>query len=228
MKSVCIIPARGGSKRIPRKNIRPFLGKPIMAYSIEAAQQSGLFDDVMVSTDDPEVADVARQYGASVPFFRSAETASDHATTAEVLTEVLLQYQQRGQLLEVACCLYSTAPFITPARLQAAVATLETGKFDVVYPVARFRHPVQRAVKLTDDRISWFQPDYRFDNSDELPPVFHDAGQFYVFTVPHFLQTGKLLTTNTSTIELPEFETQDIDNFDDWQLAELKYTLLKK
>jgi N-acylneuraminate cytidylyltransferase len=228
MKSVCIIPARGGSKRIPRKNIRSFLGKPIMAYSIEAAQQSGLFDEVMVSTDDPEVAEVSMSYGASVPFFRSAETASDHATTAEVLTEVLLQYEQRGQLLEMACCLYSTAPFITPGRLQEAAAKLETGKFDVVYPVSRFRHSVQQAVKLTDSRISWFEPEYRLTNPNELPPVFHDAGQFYVFAVPHFLQTGKLLTTNTSTIEIPEFETQDIDDFNDWQLAELKYTLLKK
>ncbi|MEZ0538143.1 pseudaminic acid cytidylyltransferase [Fibrella arboris] len=226
MKTLCIIPARGGSKRIPRKNIRPFLGSPIIAYSIRAAQESGLFDDVMVSTDDAEIAQLAQLYGAAVPFARSADTANDFATTAAVLTEVLNTYAQRGQHFDRACCLYATAPFVTAAKLREAFAKLESGAFDTVFPVVRFSFPVQRAVIFQNDRLAWLEPDHALTRSQDLPPAFHDAGQFYCVNVPSFLETGQLLTSNTSGIEISELEAQDIDNLVDWQLAELKVRLL--
>ncbi|WP_375443999.1 pseudaminic acid cytidylyltransferase [uncultured Fibrella sp.] len=226
MKTLCIIPARGGSKRIPRKNIRPFLGSPIIAYSIRAAQESGLFDEVMVSTDDAEIARMAQLYGASVPFARSAETADDHATTAAVLTEVLNTYARHGHQFDRACCLYATAPFVTADTLREAFGKLETGGFDTVFPVVRFSFPVQRAVIFQNDRLAWLDPEYALTRSQDLSPAFHDAGQFYFFNVPSFLKTGQLLTSNTSGIEISELEAQDIDSLTDWQLAELKIRLL--
>ncbi|XWW47231.1 pseudaminic acid cytidylyltransferase [Fibrella sp. USSR17] len=228
MKTLCIIPARGGSKRIPRKNIRPFLGLPIIAYSIRAAQESGLFDEVMVSTDDAEIAEIARQYGASVPFARSADTANDHATTAAVLAEVLAGYAQQGTHFDRACCLYATAPFATADTLREAFAKLETGGFDTVFPVVRFSFPIQRAVVFQDDRLVWREPDHALTRSQDLAPAFHDAGQFYCFVVSRFLDSGRLLTDNTGAIELTELEAQDIDSPADWQLAELKVDLLRQ
>ena len=224
--NLCIIPARGGSKRIPRKNVRAFLGTPIIAFSIKAAQDSGLFDEVMVSTDDTEIAQMAQFYGASVPFARSVETANDHATTAAVLTEVLRTYAASGRTFGRACCLYATAPLVTPDRLREAFGKLETGGFDTVFPVVRYGFPVQRAVTFQNDRLTWLQPEHALTRSQDLPPVFHDAGQFYLFNVPHFLETGQLLTDNTSGIDVPELEAQDIDTLTDWDLAELKYRLL--
>jgi N-acylneuraminate cytidylyltransferase len=171
MSNVAIITARGGSKRIPRKNIRPFLGKPIMAYVIDAALQSGLFDEVMVSTDDTEIASVARHYGAVVPFLRAAETADDFATTADVLREVLGQYAGQQRVFDYACCLYPTAPFVTTGLLQQAFSTLTEKRFDTVYPVQRFGFPIQRAVSLRDEKVHWFQPEYALTRSQDLEPT---------------------------------------------------------
>ncbi len=226
MKTLCIIPARGGSKRIPQKNSQLFLGVPIIAYSIRAAQEAGLFDEVMVSTDDAQISQLALQYGAVVPFVRSDETANDVATTAAVLTEVLNAYAQRGQHFDRACCLYATAPFVTATKLRAAFETLETGGFDTVFPVVRFSFPVQRAVVFQNGRLAWLDPQHALTRSQDLPPTFHDAGQFYFFNVPRFLETGQLLTRNTSGIEISELEAQDIDTLTDWHLAELKVRLL--
>lgn len=223
MKTLCIIPARGGSKRIPRKNIRPFLGVPIIAYSIRAAQESGLFDEVMVSTDDAEIAQMAQLYGASVPFARSSETSTDQATTAAVVIEVLNAY---AQPFDRVCCLYATAPFVTADKLREAFGKLETGSFDTVFPVVRFSFPVQRAVIFQNDKLAWLEPDHALTRSQDLPPAFHDAGQFYFVNVPRFLETRQLLTSNTSGIELSELEAQDIDTLTDWQMAELKIRLL--
>jgi pseudaminic acid cytidylyltransferase len=225
MPNLCIIPARGGSKRIPRKNIRAFLGTPIIAFSIKAAQDSGLFDEVMVSTDDAEIAQMAQFYGASVPFARSSQTANDHATTAAVLTEVLTAYDTTGHTFDRACCLYATAPLVTPDRLREALDKLESGGFDTVFPVVRYSFPVQRAVTFQNDRLAWLQPEHALTRSQDLPPVFHDAGQFYWFNVPRFLQSGQLLTDKSSGVEVPELEAQDIDSLTDWELAELKYRL---
>jgi len=226
MSNVAIITARGGSKRIPRKNIRPFLGKPILAYGIDAALRSGLFDEVMVSTDDDEIADIARQYGASVPFLRNFETADDYATTAQVLDEVLAQYARQGQVFDYACCLYPTAPFVTANLLQKAFATLTEKQFDTVYPVQPFGFPIQRAVFLRDANVQWCQPEYALTRSQDLEPAYHDAGQFYFFTVASFQQNQRLITDNSGGLVISEMQAQDIDSETDWQLAELKFKLL--
>ncbi len=226
MSNVAIITARGGSKRIPRKNIRPFLGKPILAYVIDAARKSGLFNEVMVSTDDDEIAAIARQFGASVPFFRKAETADDHATTAQVLHEVLAQYKQQGLVFDNACCLYPTAPFITPELLQNAFATLTDKQFDTVYPVQPFSFPIQRAVLLRDSKVQWLQPENALTRSQDLEPAYHDAGQFYFFQVEAFQRSQRLISDNSGGIIISELEAHDIDTEIDWQLAEMKYRML--
>ena len=226
MSTVAIITARGGSKRIPRKNIRPFLGKPIIAYVIDAARQSGLFSEVMVSTDDAEIADIALQYGATVPFLRQAETADDFATTTDVLLEVLAQYDQQGQVFNYACCLYPTAPFVTPDLLRQAFATLTEHKFDTVYPVQRFGFPVQRAVRLTDGRVDWLQPEHALTRSQDLEPAYHDAGQFYFFNVASFRNSRRLITANSGGVVISELAAHDIDTEDDWRVAELKFKLM--
>ncbi len=226
MSTVAIITARGGSKRIPRKNIRPFLDKPILAYVIDAARQSNLFDEVMVSTDDEEIAAIARQYGATVPFLRQHETASDYATTADALNEVLNQYAERETVFEYACCLYPTAPFITPALLQRAFSILTDRQFDTVYPVQRFDFPIQRAVLLDQEKVRWFQPEHALTRSQDLEPAYHDAGQFYFFNTQAFIQSRQLITTNSGGVVVSEMEAHDIDTEDDWRIAEFKYRLL--
>ena len=225
MSTIAIIPARGGSKRIPRKNIRPFLGKPIMAYSIQTALQSGLFDEVMVSTDNAEMADVAQQYGASVPFLRSAETADDSATTADVLLEVLARYEQQGQVFNYACCLYPTAPFVTPELLLQASSILTANEFDTVYPVQPFGFPIQRAVRLVDRRVQWRHPEHALTRSQDLEPTYHDAGQFYFFTVGAFQRSRRLITDDSGGVIISEMAAHDIDTEEDWRVAEFKYQL---
>lgn len=225
MSSIAIIPARGGSKRIPRKNIRPFLGKPIMAYGIDAALQSGLFSDVMVSTDDTEIADVARQHGATVPFLRRAETADDFATTADMLAEVLGQYAQQGQVFDYACCLYPTAPFVTPDLLRLSFSTLTDHRFDTVYPVQRFSFSIQRAVRLVDGRLNWLQPEHALTRSQDLEPAYHDAGQFYFFDVAAFQRSHQLITDNSGGVVIAEMAAHDIDTEEDWRVAEFKFRM---
>ncbi len=226
MSNVAIITARGGSKRIPRKNIRPFLGKPIITYVIDAALQSGLFDEVMVSTDDTEIADVARRAGAVVPFMRQAKTADDYATTTDVLHEVLSRYAGQKKVFDYACCLYPTAPFIAPDLLQQAFSTLIDKQFDTVYPIQRFNFPIQRAVLLHDQKVQWFQPEHALTRSQDLEPAYHDAGQFYFFNVQTFQAGHRLITDNSGGVVISEMAAQDIDNEEDWQIAEFKYTLL--
>ncbi|GAB4027229.1 pseudaminic acid cytidylyltransferase [Spirosoma koreense] len=225
MNNLAIIPARGGSKRIPRKNIRPFLGKPIMAYVIEAAHQSGLFTEVMVSTDDDEIAEIARHYGASVPFMRSAASSTDLATTADVLTEVLKQYQQQGQVFTYACCLYPTAPFVTSRLLNEAFSVMTDKQLDTVYPIQRFGFPIQRAVFLRNSTVQWVQPEHALTRSQDLEPTYHDAGQFYFVHIASFAKTQRLITNNSGGIVISELAAQDIDSEDDWQIAELKFSL---
>ncbi len=226
MSAVAIITARGGSKRIPRKNIRPFLGRPIIAYSIEAALRSGLFVDVMVSTDDDEIAAIAREHGAEVPFPRSAQMSDAHATTAEVLREVLGQYRERGRTFDYACCIYPTAPFVTAGKLRQAFADLVASGAGVVLPVARFSFPIWRAFRMDEGRLSYVWPENAPKRSQDLPPAFQDAGQYYFLRTAPFLETGRLIGENAVGIETDELEVQDIDNEQDWQLAELKYRLM--
>lgn len=223
MKAICIIPARGGSKRIPRKNIKDFLGKPIIAYSIEAAIRSGLFEEVMVSTDDDEIATIAKQYGANVPFLRSANTANDYATTKEVLVEVLNQYQKIGQKFDVLCCLYATAPFVTPENLQECYFHIGD-KYDAAFTMVRYSYPIQRALRLENGFVKMREPEYKSSRSQDLEPIFHDAGQFY-FARVNDIDNFELWTDCTYGFELSELFVQDLDTETDWQLAELKYQL---
>lgn len=223
MATVAIIPARGGSKRIPRKNIRPFLGKPIIAYSIETALQSRLFDEVMVSTEDDEIAGLALQYGAKVPFRRSDKTSDDYATTIDVLLEVLTAYQSQGQVFEFGCCIYPTAPFITIDLLGRAWQMMTGHAYDTVFPVLRFSHPIQRALKLEGIRTSMFWPEHYASRSQDLEPAYHDAGQFYWFNVQILKEKRRLYTDNTGGIVLSELEAHDIDTLEDWASAEFKF-----
>ena len=223
MKNLCIIPARGGSKRIPRKNVKPFLGKPMLAYSIEAALKSGLFEEVMVSTDDEEIAEVARQYGAKVPFMRSAETASDFATTADVLKEVINKYQEQGKEFGNFCCFYATAPLVQSKDVVVAFERLQQSDFTCVYPVVQFGYPIWRCLDLAEDgTMTRHWPEYENSRSQDLPKEYHDTGTFYWY------KTNEWLAGNIKVggIEVPETTIQDIDTETDWKLAEMKYKLL--
>lgn len=223
MSCIAIITARGGSKRIPRKNIKGFLGKPIIAYSIEAALQSKLFDTVMVSTDDAEIAEVAKKYGAEVPFYRSAENSNDFAGTAVVIEEVLLELKKLGKEYTHACCLYPTAPFINTQTLTQAYTLLKENKYKSVYPVCAFSYPIQRALQFNENKIEMMYPENLQKRSQDLPKAYHDAGQFYWLETESFLKEKQILTQNTGAIILDELQVQDIDNETDWKLAELKY-----
>ncbi len=226
MKTLAMITARGGSKRIPRKNIKDFNGKPIMAYSIEEALNSGVYDEVMVSTDDQEIAEIAKKYGAKVPFLRSEKTANDFATTVDVIEEVIEEYHKLGQDFDIFTCIYPTAPFITSERLKAAVEQLKASDADCLIPVVRFSYPPQRAMEIREGKLVFRQPENLAKRSQDLEPHFHDAGQFYVCKVESFKKNHGIMVGDILPMELSELEVQDIDNEVDWKLAELKYNLL--
>jgi len=228
MRSVAIIPARGGSKRIPRKNIRLFNGLPMIAYAIQKALDSGLFDSVLVSTDDEETAAIAKAHGAEVPFLRSAENSSDTATTAEVLTEVLDRLKKSGNAYENACCIYPTAPLLPETALKEGFELLETQQFDTVISACRFSYPVQRSLKAEGDLLRFAWPENRSARSQDLEIHYHDAGQFYWFKTAAFEEKKQLFTDRTGFIELPERYVQDIDNEEDWLLAEIKYAFIQQ
>jgi pseudaminic acid cytidylyltransferase len=227
MSNVAIIPARGGSKRIPRKNIKDFLGKPIIAYSIEAALKSDLFDEVMVSTDDKEIAEIAVKYGAKVPFLRSEKNADDHATTVDVLIEVIEKYIAQGTTFENIACLYPSAPFTTSNKLKEAYTILISKKKDAVFPVMPFSFPIQRSLKLKDGKLEYFYPEFENSRSQDLEKAYHDAGQFYFINTSSLLINKSILSKNTGAILITELEAQDIDNETDWKLAEIKYEYLQ-
>ena len=226
--NIAIITARGGSKRIPHKNIKEFCGKPIIEYSIEAAKQAGIFDTVMVSTDDNKIAEIAKNAGAEVPFMRSEETSNDYATTADVLMEVLEKYKERGIRYENACCIYPTAPFVTGNKLRQAMEMLVKEKKDSVMPVVPFSFPPLRGMVINDGKLEYKWQEYAMKRSQDLEEIYHDCGQFYVFRVETFEKEKKLVTDNTAGMIISELEVQDIDNETDWQLAEMKYRLLKE
>ena len=222
MSCLCIITARGGSKRIPRKNIKEFLGKPIIAYSISAATEAGIFDEIMVSTDDSEIAEVSRKFGAKVPFMRSEFASSDYASTRDVLVEVLNEYEKRGKKFGYFSCIYPTAPFVTPEKLRNAFGLLKSSKADELTPVIQFSYPPQRAFVIRDGGLVYQYPEYEFSRSQDLEPVYHDCGQFYFYRTDIYrgLEKG---TGRKIPMIMPEEETQDIDNISDWLLAEIKY-----
>lgn len=226
MSNLAIIPARSGSKRIPHKNIKPFLGKPIIAYSIEAAIQSGLFAEIMVSTDDNNIAEVAKTFGATVPFFRSPQTANDFAHLGDVVEEVLSMYKKTGKWFDNVCCLLATVPFILPDRLIETYQLMINKHYDSVFPIVRFSYPIQRALRLKEDKVSMFYPENFAKRSQDLEPAYHDSGQFYWIKTDVFMKEKRFFTQNTGVIIIPETQAQDIDNEEDWKLAEIKYKLL--
>lgn len=224
-KKLAIITARGGSKRIPRKNIREFCNKPILCYSIEAARDAAVFDEIMVSTEDEEIAAVARKAGAAVPFFRSAETAGDYASTDDVIMEVLRCYQAAGTDFDSFCCIYPTAPFLNGERLRHAMELLEEA--DSVMPVVPFSYPPQRGLLISQAGYIERQfPQYAAARSQDLPKVYHDCGQFYACRTEAFLKEGTTDVPRLLPLVLTEMEVQDIDTLEDWKLAELKYQML--
>lgn len=223
--NLAMITARGGSKRIPRKNIKEFCGKPILAYSIEAARSSGAFDEVMVSTDDPEIAGIAVKYGASVPFFRSEATANDYASTDDVIMEVLKTYEDRGEHFDNFCCIYPTAPFVTGERLKQAMELLADS--DSVMPVVPFSYPPQRGLLISEEGFLKRQfPEYALARSQDLQKIYHDCGQFYACRTDVFLKEGTTDVKGQVPLVLTEMEVQDIDTLEDWEIAEIKYRRL--
>lgn len=226
-KSIAIITARGGSKRIPKKNIRDFCGKPILCYSIEAALNSKVFDEVMVSTDSEEIAEIARKEGAVVPFFRSNKTANDYATTTDVLLEVIEEYKKRGMEFEYGCCIYPTAPFVTPEKLKNAMSLLTEQNGDSVMPVVQYSFPPQRGVEVEDGFIKIKFPKQYQMRSQDLSPIYHDVGQFYCFKIDKFIISKKVVGEKCLPIIVSDLEVQDIDNEEDWKIAEMKYKLMQ-
>lgn len=225
---IAVITARGGSKRIPQKNIRNFCGRPILSYSIDAALESKMFDEVMVSTDSEKIAEIARQYGANVPFLRSEENSNDFATTAQVLLEVLASYERMNRNFETVCCLYPTAPFVTAAKIQEAFALMEHTNANAVVPVVRFSFPPQRAFVIENDGLKYQYPQYEKARSQDLKPIYHDCGQFYLCKTKALQTYGSLIVPQTQGLIVPEEEVQDIDTLSDWNIAEMKFRRMKE
>lgn len=228
MSRIAIIPARGGSKRIPRKNIKIFFGKPVIAYSIEAAIQSGLFDEVMVSTDDDEIAQIAIQYGAKIPFMRSDVNSNDFASTAVVIEEVLNYYKSNNIQFDAFCCIYPIAPLITSKMLADAYQIFTDNFFDSVFTVQPFNSPIQRAFASNKNKIKMIWPENCSFRSQDLSKTYHDAGQFYWMRSEIFFNSNNFFTDNSGFLELEEYEAQDIDSDFDWKLVQFKYKLSKE
>jgi pseudaminic acid cytidylyltransferase len=226
MSILCVIPARGGSKRIPGKNIKSFLGKPIIAYSIESAIASGIFDEVMVSTESEKIAELAKKYGASIPFLRSVANSDDYTGLAVVLQEVLKEYEIRGSVFDFVCCILPTAPFITEKKLQDAYGLILTNEYDCVFSVTEYSYPIQRSLKIDDGFIKMNWPENINTRSQDLNKNFHDAGQLYIIHSKTLKDKGRLFTDRSGCLILSNLEIQDIDTEEDWKLAEMKYKLI--
>ena len=219
--SVCVIPARGGSKRVPRKNIRAFAGRPMIAWSIAAARDTGLFERIIVSTDDEAIAAIARAEGAEVPFMRPPELSDDHTPTVPVVAHTARWLADRNETPAVLCCLYATAPLVRPTDIAAAHVRLTADGWDYVFPVARYADPPYRAfVRGEDGRLAMLFPQHELTRSQDLPPVFHDAGQFYWGRLEAWLQGRAIYSSSSSFIELPAERVIDIDTPEDWARAE--------
>lgn len=228
MSTVAIITARGGSKRIPRKNIKDFMGKPMIAYAIQSAIASQCFDEIMVSTDSQEIARIAKEYGAKVPFMRSEKTSNDYATTSEVLLEVLQQYNEKGKVFDNLCCIYPCVPFLTSDNLKEAFTIFCQTGCDTLVPVVKYSFPIQRAFKINKGGfLEYREPENSQKRTQDLEPMFHDVGMFYFTKTEHFLASGLLVDGKISYIEMPETHVQDIDTQSDWELAEMKYRIIK-
>jgi len=226
---LCIIPARGGSKRIPRKNIKDFLGKPMIAYSIEAALKSGCFDRVIVSTDDTEIALVAKTFGGEVPFMRPDELANDHAGTLPVIKHTIEWFEEHASKPTEVCCLYATAPFVQADSIKQAYKQLQATQADYCFSVTSYAFPIQRAIKITQEqRVEMFYPEHLNTRSQDLEEAYHDAGQFYWGKAGAFKQLKPLFSENGSPFLLPRNLVQDIDTQEDWMRAETMYQVLQQ
>jgi pseudaminic acid cytidylyltransferase len=225
---IAIIPARGGSKRIPRKNIKNFHGKPLIAYSIEAALNSKIFDRVIVSTDDSEIAKVAMKYGAEVPFLRPEDISSDYATTMDVIEHALSWFTENDQSVTYACCIYATAPFISSDALIRGFSALVEGNFNYAFSATSFPFPIQRALKLNQDgSTEMLMPEHLNTRSQDLKEAYHDAGQFYWGKAIAFLNKDPMFSSASYAVLLPRNTVQDIDTLEDWANAESMYAVLK-
>jgi len=225
---VAIIPARGGSKRIPRKNVKPFAGRPMIAWSISAAIDSGCFDRILVSSDDPEIIEIARAEGAEAPFVRPADISDDHATTVDVIAHALRWLEDDGQHATLGCCIYATSPMLTAEDLRAGLELISGSELDYVISATRYSYPIQRALTLDESqRVGMAQPEYIHTRSQDLPPRYHDAALFYWGTAGSWRQAKPVFTARTAAVLIPEHRCQDIDTPDDWIAAELKFAALR-
>lgn len=226
---LAVIPARGGSKRIPRKNIREFCGKPIIGYSIEAALESGLFDRVMVSTDDEEIAAVARKFGAETPFIRPSSLADDHTGTNAVVKHAIIWHRDRGQPVDYACCIYATAPFVQARYLREGFEKLVNSGKSFVFSVTSFSFPIQRAIRLNlQGEVDAMFPEHIERRSQDLEETYHDAGQFYWGQAQAFLKDINIFSKVSATVILPRYLVQDIDTMEDWECAEIMFESISK
>lgn len=228
--NIAVIPARGGSKRIPRKNIRLFHGKPIIAWSIEAAQHSGCFERIIVSTDDEEIAHVAKTYGAEIPFMRPKSLADDHTGTIPVVTHAIDWLRQQGIAPLHTCCIYATAPFIQAPDLRAGFDQLvnSSTNFDYAFSVTKYPFPIQRAIRITDQgTVEMFDPKQFNTRSQDLEDSFHDAGQFYWGRSDAWIAGKVIFGHGSAAIRLPSFRVQDIDTIEDWERAEQLFHILQ-
>ncbi|MDP9940099.1 pseudaminic acid cytidylyltransferase [Ectopseudomonas alcaliphila] len=218
---LAVIPARGGSKRIPRKNIKPFCGKPMIAWSIEAALASGCFDAVIVSTDDAEIAEIAKAYGAQVPFMRPVELSDDHTGTIPVIRHAVQWFSESGLHPDKVCCIYATAPFVTADSIRKGLSVLLQTSADYAFTVTSYAFPIQRAVRLTENgRVEMFQPEQFNTRSQDLEEAYHDAGQFYWGGADAWLESRPLFTCASAPILLSRHRVQDVDTPEDWLRAE--------
>lgn len=225
MRTIAIIPARGGSKRIPRKNIRPFCGKPMIARSIEVALESGVFDAVIVSTDDEEIAAVAESSGAVVPFRRPPELSDDHASTMPVIAHAIQWWEENKSPIDFACCIYATAPFLRAEFLRKGLQILQNKPdADFAFSVTSYAFPIFRALKLGESgRVEMYWPENEMKRSQDLPEAWHDAGQFYWGRKSAFLKKEGFFSANSYPVILPRKTVQDIDTLEDWEFAEMLF-----
>lgn len=226
--TLCVIPARGGSKRIPRKNIRPFHGRPMIAWSIQAALDSGVFDHIIVSTDDEEVAQIARAEGAEVPFMRPSDLSDDHTPTVPVVKHAITTMQTQWGAQGFVCCLYATAPFVDASDISLAYTQLQASEADYIFPVTTFPFPIQRGVRIRDDgRMEMFAPEHALTRSQDLEEHYHDVGQFYWGRSESWLDGKTLIGPDAIPMIIPRHRAQDIDTPEDWARAEQLFSVLQ-
>ena len=227
--NICVIPARGGSKRIPRKNIKNFNGKPIIAYSIETALASSCIDQVIVSTDDQKISEVAKKYGAQVPFIRPKKFSTDHMTTLPVVSHAIEWMEAHGNPINAVCCLYATAPFVQTETISDAYEKFKDVNADFCFSITSFPFPIQRALKISkSNKVDMFQPEHLNTRSQDLEEAYHDAGQFYWGTKQAFRSNAAILSGVVIPYVLPRHLVQDIDTLEDWKRAEIMHKVMQK